>query len=92
MKVRLKRKHITKGMSARADACPIALAIREKTHRHVTVSDGDAITLYRNGLYSQYIAKPTKKVTRFIRQFDITHVTCRKRFKPFTFTLVPVTE
>jgi hypothetical protein len=64
MKVRVMRKHINKGVCSDSEFCPIALALKEKTHKTVEVGGSEDITIngvqYRGPMY----------INTFIKNFD----------------------
>lgn len=67
MEVYIQQRHINKGKKHSHSHCPIALAVKEKTHRKVFVA-GYAIRIKR-GLQYTYYALPQKAID-FVKTFD----------------------
>jgi hypothetical protein len=81
MKLKIKREHINKGVRKSMTKCPIAIALRERTHRPVSVWGNEIDVAYCNvdTVYSMNSA-----VSDFINKFD-RGVTVR----PTTLELFP---
>lgn len=90
MKVKLKSKHINQGRPADIWFCPIALALKEKTHKAVMVTSCWDISI--NGRdYKVATEREKDLVEDFIQCFDETKtLKDRKKLKTFSFTLVPL--
>lgn len=90
MRVRLKRKHITKGQCSEPEFCPIALLLKEKTHKPVVVYDAETIQIGERE-YRVSNDREASLVDDFISEFDdaLTDVE-RKKFSGFSFTLTPL--
>lgn len=85
MKVTLRKRHIKKGQTGESQYCPIALALKEKTHKSVDVGDAESITI--NG--TSYFVKGVQlknRVDNFIQNFDAGLMGW---VKPFTFEVLP---
>ena len=85
MKVTLRKKHINKGLCQEPEFCPIALALKEKTHKPVEVNSSNDITI-GNTMYIVSNTKLAARVDHFICKFDNG---LKGWLKPFTFEVVP---
>lgn len=80
MKIQVTRNDIRKGIPDHPAFCPIARAIKRRTHKPVAVT-GDYIAIfYRKQVATGY--NTSIKVEAFIHDFDIG-----EKVKPFTFEL-----
>jgi hypothetical protein len=89
MHIKVNKKHIRRGLRGNPQQCPVALAIKEKTHKSVCVSGYGAKVRYgRTWVWYQL---PVKAVA-FIRHFDAdkSFISCKdtNKIKPFTFELL----
>lgn len=73
MKVRVLKKDIVRGVPINCSLCPVALALRRKSHRLVKVM-WDTITVGTRSF------RTPARVRRFIDRFDVG-----KPVKPFSF-------
>lgn len=87
MKVKVTRKHIDNGLRQNKSACPIALAIREITHRSPVVGAGEVLVRRRNNRREKtwYYNLPSSAID-FICRFDKYGPVA---VRPFTFTMTP---
>ena len=86
IKVVVKKSHITNGNRSSMTSCPIALALKAKLHRRVSVG-GDDVTIFRNGR-GRTISLP-QTARNFVNTFDESGADA---VKPFRFTLGVETE
>lgn len=88
MKIKVTRKLINKsikklgGKYCNDEYCPIALAIKEKTHKKVSVENSYA---YIGKRWENKEYKLPNQAKKFIRDFDKD-----KKVKPFSFELKPI--
>ena len=78
MKIEVKQEHIDKGIQCSAESCPIARAVKAKTHRSVYVSDND-MHYTRSSGNTVMVDLPTV-AQKFIAAFDKG-----QKVRPFAF-------
>lgn len=91
MKIRVTQKHIDKSAEIHrnyshvlSEHCPIALAIKQKSHRHVCV--GNKFVLIKTGKLQKYFDLP-KNAQKFVETFNNWILHNMNKPKPITFEL-----
>jgi len=82
MKITVTQKDINKGIPRIGDKCPIALAIKRKTHKYVQVGCTYAWVKLKNRMVT-YVLPDT--VVQFIKDFDEN-----RKVRPFSVKLKPL--
>lgn len=77
MRIKVKRKHIRRGVRNSDECCPVALAIYQAT------GIADVSVIEDQAWIEDYVVKLPKKVNRFIDRFDGGK--SRRKMKPFSF-------
>ena len=83
MLIKVKEEHIQKGEKCNAEACPVALAIKEALGTNVVHVDPYFDSLFING--SSY--KCSMDLTYFVEEFD-----AGEKVEPFSFELEKINE
>lgn len=90
--VNVLQKHITNGVGSEPSSCAIAMALRSKGYKNVSVSQSGITFETAKGNERQVVKVPAV-AQRFINRFDNAKRTFAspkliQRLKPFSFTLV----
>lgn len=79
MKITVTMKDIQRGMPEAEYSCPIALAVKRRTHKEARVLGSDSIRAGKTQYYGP------RKIDTFIERFDVG-----MRVRPFSFEMKPV--